>query len=298
MAVHWRLEKDANEIAYLTFDKQGAGANSLSRAVMEELRGFLTQLETSKPRGLVLLSGKESGFIAGADIKEFVGIKTPADAEKLILEGQAVVNQLAAFDFPTVAAINGFALGGGLEIALACRYRVIADEPDISLDFQEVQLGVHQGFGGTVRAVKVAGPVAAMDLMLTGRNIRPRKALELGLVDRIVPKAELKSAAIALLRERPPVRQAPFAQRLLNLGIVRPILAGRMRAEVGKRAKREHYPAPYALIDLWQRYGGKGRNAFAAEATSMAQMLCTATSRNLVRVFFLQDRLKASGKAS
>jgi len=167
----------------------------------------------------------------------------------------------------------------------------------VTLGFPEVQLGVHPGFGGTVRAVHLAGPVAAMDLMLTGRTIRPQQALAMGLVDRLAPVEQLDKMAkqIAL---RPPAPHSPkLLHRVLNSWLARPILAGQMRSQVARRARPDHYPAPYAMITLWQRYGGKGQRAYEAEARSMAQLLCTQTSRNLVRVFFLQDRVKSSAKA-
>ena len=297
-AHHWQLTTDSDGVAWLVLDKHDASANSLSRSVMEELDTMLARIESSLPRALVVTSGKSSGFIAGADIKEFVGITTSEQAFTMIRQGQAVIERLAALRCPTVAAINGFALGGGLELALACRYRVAIDDPSITLGFPEVQLGVHPGLGGTVRAVRLAGSVVAMDLMLTGRLVRPRKAIELGLVDRVTAAAGLKALAKDMGLSRPAPRSATLTQRLLNLGPVRPTLAKRMRAQVSARAQPEHYPAPFALIDLWERYGGKGPDALEAEARSMAKLLCTQTSRNLVRVFFLQERLKAAGKES
>ena len=167
----------------------------------------------------------------------------------------------------------------------------------MTLGFPEVQLGVHPGLGGTVRAVQLAGPIAAMDLMLTGRLIRPKKALELGLVDRLVPPASLEQAAKDLALSPAFAAALRLKFRLLNSSLVRPFLAGRMRAQVARRVRSDHYPAPYALIDLWQRYGGNGPSAMDAEARSMGELLCTSTSRNLVRVFFLQERLKSAGKA-
>jgi 3-hydroxyacyl-CoA dehydrogenase/enoyl-CoA hydratase/3-hydroxybutyryl-CoA epimerase len=293
---HWQIASDADGITWLTLDKQESSANSLSRAVMEELDALLTRIEAQLPRALIVTSAKANGFIAGADIKEFIGVKTPEAALSMIRQAQAVNERLAALQCTTVAAINGFALGGGLELALACRYRVVADEASITLGFPEVQLGVHPGLGGTVRSVQLAGPIAAMDLMLTGRSVRPKQALALGLVDRLVPRAQLNEAAKQLALNPPPRRSAGFTQRLLNLSLVRPLLAQRMRAQVAKRARPEHYPAPYALIELWQRHGGTGPQALEAEARSMAHLLCTPTSRNLVRVFFLQERLKSAGK--
>jgi len=296
-STHWRLVTDSDGVAWLALDKAGASTNSLSREVMEELAAILGDLAKALPRALIVTSAKR-GFIAGADIKEFVGIRTPDQAYDLIRGGQEVLDQLAALACPTVAAINGFALGGGLEVALACRYRVLVDDPAATLGFPEVQLGVHPGFGGTVRAVQLAGPIAAMDLMLTGKTIRPQQALAMGLVDRVAPVAQLDAMAKQMALAPPPARESKLVHRLANLMLVRAVLAGQMRSRVAQRARPEHYPAPYAMIQLWQRYGGKGKQAYEAEARSMAELLCTATSRNLVRVFFLQDRLKSAGKVS
>ena len=293
---HWRLETDADGVAWLALDKAGASTNSLSRDVMEELDAMLAEVARALPKALIVTSAKR-GFIAGADIKEFVGITTPDQAYELIRQGQQVLDKLAALPCPTIAAINGFALGGGLEVALACRYRVLVDDAGATLGFPEVQLGVHPGFGGTVRAVHLAGPVAAMDLMLTGRTIRPKQALAMGLVDRLAPVEQLDKTAKQIALAPPAPHNPKLVHRLLNLAVVRPILAGQMRSQVARRARPEHYPAPYAMIELWQRYGGKGERAYEAEARSMAQLLCTPTSRNLVRVFFLQDRLKSAAKA-
>jgi 3-hydroxyacyl-CoA dehydrogenase/enoyl-CoA hydratase/3-hydroxybutyryl-CoA epimerase len=294
---HWQLKTDSDGVAWLTIDKAGAAVNSLSRDVMEELNAHLAQLEASPPRALVIASAKQ-GFIAGADIKEFVGVKTPEQAFEMIRQGQLVLDRLAALKCATVAAINGFALGGGLEVALACRYRVVVDDPSVTLGFPEVQLGVHPGLGGTVRAVQLAGPLAAMDLMLTGRSIRPKQALAIGLVDRLAPVSRLEAIAKETALAAPAARTASLKSRILNLGLIRPIVAGQMRSRVAQRVRPDHYPAPYALIELWERYGGKGQRGYEAEARSMSKLLCTHTSRNLVRVFFLQERLKSAGKSS
>lgn len=293
---HWRLQTDADGIAWLVIDKAGAAVNSLSREVMEELDAILARLDKSPPRALIITSGK-TGFIAGADIKGFVGLQSPEAAYQMIRQGQLVIDRLAGLRCVTVAAINGFALGGGLEVALACRYRVAADEPSVTLGFPEVQLGVHPGLGGTVRAVQLAGPIAAMDLMLTGRSIRPQQALKMGLVDKLATPAQLREAARQVALNPPPMKKASLKTRLLNLSLVRPILAGQMRSQVARHARPDHYPAPYALIELWQRFGSSGARAYEAEARSMATLLCTPTSRNLVRVFFLQERLKSAGKS-
>src|SRR6516164_6259201 len=182
----WKLERDAEGIAWLTLDKPGTSANVLSAGVLMELDELLGALEQDRPRGAVLVSAKKSGFVAGADIKEFTGLSDEASGYQLIRSGQQVLNRLAALPFPTVAAVHGFALGGGLELALACRYRVAVGDERLSLGLPEVQLGIHPGFGGTVRTVRIAGVRPAMEMMLTGRTVRAEQALKLGLVDRLV----------------------------------------------------------------------------------------------------------------
>jgi len=291
----WKLERDADGIAWLTIDKPNTSANVLSAAVLAELDEHLATLERERPRGVVLISAKKSGFIAGADIREFTAIKDEQEGYALIRRGQQVFDRLAALPCPSVAAIHGFALGGGLETALACRYRIAVADERLALGLPEVQLGLHPGFGGTVRTVRLVGVRPAMELMLTGRPVRAEKALAIGLVDRLVSEADLRPAARALALAPPAAGRPRLLERLLSTAPVRPFLRGVLIAQVAKRAPRAHYPAPYAIIDLWVRYGARGTAAYEAEARSMAHLFLTETSRNLVRVFLLQDRLKATG---
>ena len=294
----WNLTIDDERVAWLSCDVPGSSANSLSRAVMLELDRQLVAVVDAKPRALIVQSAKKSGFIAGADIKEFVGLSDPAMAFELVRTAQGVLDRLEALPFPTVAAINGFALGGGLELALACRYRVALDDAKVVLGFPEVMLGIHPGFGGTVRSVQLIGAIAAMELILTGRNVRPHQALKMGLVDALAPPDRLADVAKSIALSAPTPKRAPFRAQLINLPGMRSIVAAQMRKQVAKRARREHYPAPYAAIELWRRYGAHGKAAYEAEARSIADLFCTSTSRNLVRVFFLQDRLKGlAGKS-
>jgi len=294
----WKLERDAEGIAWLSFDKPNTSANVLSAAVLAELNEHLATFEREPPRGLVLISAKKSGFIAGADIREFTGIRDETSGYTLIRRGQQVFDRLEALTCPSVAAIHGFALGGGLETALACRYRVGVADERLSLGLPEVQLGLHPGFGGTVRTVRLIGVRAAMELMLTGKPVRGDKALKLGLLDRLVPAADLRATARELILRAPPPQRPPLTTRLLSHALVRPFLKGPLTAQVARRAPRAHYPAPYAIIDLWARYGAHGGAAFEGEARSMARLFLSDTSRNLVRVFLLQDRLKAGGGKS
>jgi len=292
-ARHWRLDCDPQEIGWLSFDRQDAGANTLSTETMAELHAVLDDLSARRLRGLVIYSGKASGFIAGADINEFPALDSEARAFALTRQGQMILDRLQALPYPTVAVLNGFALGGGLELALACGHRVAmaGDEPVFGLP--EVLLGVHPGFGGTVRLPQLVGVRRAMDMMLTGRSLRPAEALRAGLVDALITDGNWRGAAIAQL-VRPGTRgPAPLLDRLLALGPVRPILARTLRRKAAEKAHPEHYPAPGAIIDLWERHGGAASPAaYEAEARSFGRLVMTPASRNLVRVYFLQERLK------
>jgi 3-hydroxyacyl-CoA dehydrogenase/enoyl-CoA hydratase/3-hydroxybutyryl-CoA epimerase len=292
---NWSLQLDSDRYAWLTCDMAGSSANVLSGDMVRELSEKLTDIANRRPHGLIVQSGKPSGFIAGADIKEFVAIRAPAQGYELVRAGQAVMQQLADLPFPSVAALRGFALGGGLELALACTYRVGADDAALSLGLPEVMLGIHPGFGGTVRCVQLIGVRAALELMLKGRPFRGARALSTGLLDELVPAAELAARAKSLLMKHPAKRTPPWLDRLMNIGVARPILAKQMRTTLRRSARRDHYPAPYAIVDLWQRHGGNGAAAYEAEAHSISELMCSPSSRNLVRVFLLQDRLKSLG---
>ncbi len=291
----WGLEIDADRIAWLTCDTPGASTNVLSASVLEDLAAALRGIAEKPPAGVVVRSAKPNGFIAGADIKEFLQVRTPEDGYALVRAGQKVLDQLENLPCPTVAAVHGFALGGGLELALACRYRIGADDAKLSLGLPEVLLGIHPGFGGTVRAVRLIGVRPALELMLKGKPYKGARALEVGLLDQLVPAAELAQRAKRLLLQPPPKRTAPFVERLLNLSAVRPFIARQTAASLRQKVPREHYPAPYAILDLWRRYGAAGAASYDAEARSISALMCSPTSRNLVRVFMLQDRLKGLG---
>ena len=289
---HWAVETDGENICWLTLDKADASSNTLSRAVLEELEGALELVLGRRPLGLVIRSGKPSGFILGADVKEFVGLTSASDATALAERGQRLMARIAAFDCPTVALLNGFALGGGLELALACTYRVAELGYERTLGLPEVQLGIHPGFGGTVRMVELLGAPMALDLMLSGRSLAPLEALAVGLVDRVAAAGELKAAAVELIKRRPPRRRARWYHRLLGNAPLRRWLASRIRARIAARASPEHYPAPFAIVDLWARHAARGPAAYRAEVESIGQLLVGATSKNLVRVFLLRERLR------
>jgi 3-hydroxyacyl-CoA dehydrogenase / enoyl-CoA hydratase / 3-hydroxybutyryl-CoA epimerase len=294
----WSLEVDAEGLGWLTCDTPGASTNVLCAASLRDLSACLTQIAVLRPSGLVIRSAKPSGFIAGADINEFLAIRSPEEGFELVRAGQSVLKQLEDLPCPTLAALHGFALGGGLELALACSYRIGSDDAALSLGLPEVMLGIHPGFGGTVRCVQLIGVRPALEMMLKGRPLRGARALELGLIDELVPPADLAARAKALLARRPPKKTAPFVDKLMQLGAVRPFIARQTVAALRHSVSREHYPAPYAIVDLWQRHGAAGEEAYVAEARSISELMCTQTSRNLVRVFLLQDRLKSLGNQS
>jgi 3-hydroxyacyl-CoA dehydrogenase / enoyl-CoA hydratase / 3-hydroxybutyryl-CoA epimerase len=294
----WSFEVDADRIGWLTCDTPGGSTNVLSAAVLQDLAAKLAQILTLRPSGVVVRSAKSNGFIAGADINEFLQIRTPEQGFELVRAGQKVLQQLEELPCPSVAMLQGFALGGGLELALACTYRIGADDAALSLGLPEVMLGIHPGFGGTVRSVQLIGVRPALDLMIKGRPLRAARALSVGLVDELAPAAELAARAKALLQRRPPRHSAPFVDKLLNMSALRPFVARQTAATLKHNVNREHYPAPFAILELWERYGALGLAAYEAEARSISALMCTPTSRNLVRVFQLQDRLKGLGGES
>jgi len=291
----WRYEKDAGGIGTLWLDVPERSANTLSSAVLAELGQVLDGIEASPPRGLILRSAKGSGFIAGADVHEFTTLRSVDEALVMIRRGQQLCDRVAALPCPTVALLQGFALGGGMELALACRYRVGVDDGRLALGLPEVQLGIHPGFGGTVRSVQLLGVRAAMDMMLTGKTIRADKARRIGLVDRLVPGDQAEATCRDLVLRAPARHRPPLLERALSWQPARTFLADALRRQVAARVRKDHYPAPYAIVDLWAKHGGRGRAAYEAEAQSIAALFLTPTARNLVRVFGLQDRLKSLG---
>jgi 3-hydroxyacyl-CoA dehydrogenase / enoyl-CoA hydratase / 3-hydroxybutyryl-CoA epimerase len=287
---NFRLGRDDDGIAWLLFDRADASANTLSSDVVVEFEEVLTALESQPPAGIVIRSAKPSGFIAGADVNEFRGVYDPHRVEAAIARAHAVNDRLEALRIPTVAVIHGFCLGGGLEVALACQSRIAID--NARFGFPEILLGLHPGLGGTARFTELVNPMQAMTLMLTGRTIDARRAKSLGLVDAVTQERHVRNAVKdavfgGLKRARP----GPL-NKVLNFSRVRNFLASRMRSEAEKTAPHEHYPAPYALIDLWEKHGGNKAAMLKAEKTSFAEMIVTPTAQNLIRVFFLREQMK------
>src|SRR6187399_499260 len=228
----WRAETDADGIAWLSFDKPGTSTNVLSSETLAEFSSQLDAYEKSPPRGLVIRSAKASGFIAGADVHEFEQLTSAAQAFELVRAAQRIFDRVEALPCPTVAIIHGFALGGGFELALACRYRVGVRSEKFSVGLPEVMLGIHPGFGGTVRAVRRAGVSIAMEMMLTGKTLRAEKAKSVGFIDRLVYPADAEAAARELISRQPKQRKPRLLDRLLSWPLIRSLVKKRLLAQV------------------------------------------------------------------
>ena len=183
---NWRLEYDLDQVCWLTIDRPGESSNSLSQEVMTELEAIVTGLEKDHPRGLVLQSGKKNSFIVGADVREFELVKSVEEAEGFIRDVHRVFDRIEALPFPKAVLIDGYCLGGGLELALCFDFRIAANNEATRLGFPEVKLGIYPGFGGSARTTRQIGGFKAMQLMLTTRMLRAGQARSLGLVDQLV----------------------------------------------------------------------------------------------------------------
>lgn len=290
---HWRLETDSDQILWLYFDKQGASVNTIDRPVMDELSTIIDHItENGNYCGLVIASGKKSGFIAGADISQFSHFKDMNDAIQLLRRGQHIIDRIESLKIPSVAMIDGFCVGGGLEIALGCHYRVAEDGTKTRLGLPEVKLGIHPGWGGSVRLPRLIGPLQGLELVLTGRTVNAKMAAKLGFVDAAVPRRHLVRAAKYFILKKPKRHQATYLQNSLQKQPFRSIVANVMRRQLKKKIKIEHYPAPFHVLDNWEQIGVSGDSAMEREAKTCGGLFFSDTSENLVRVFFLQEQLK------
>lgn len=293
---NWQLHRDADHILWLTLNRQDASVNSINQPIFEELDSILSEVAQNFPAGIVILSGKPKGFIAGADIKQFVQITDEEAAFKLIRQAQIILQKLVDLRVPTVAMIRGFCLGGGLELALACRYRVAEDSLSTILGLPEVNLGLHPGWGGTVRLPKLVGAPWAMAMMLTGKPISAKKAANIGLVDAAVPERHLRRAATYYILNKPLPQKPKGFGRWSNASWIRPLLRAWFQKKLSEKVNPAYYPAPFAIINHWQRQGVLGEQPYISEARSIAHLMVGSTSRQLVRVFFLQEQLKSLAK--
>ncbi len=296
---HWKLSTDIDKVLWLSIDRQGESTNSLSLEVLSELGQIIDGLETDTPAGLVLQSGKPGSFIVGADVREFDGYDNEEMASDGITKVHRLFNRIEALPFPKVVIIDGFCLGGGLELALTFDYRIASNVEHTRLGFPEIKLGIYPGFGGSARSVQQAGASNAMQLMLSTRNLRAKAARGMGLIDELVgPHGSLRWAARRAVKQGRKSRQPGQLTRLQNFAPVRTLMARMMRKQVAARANPDHYPAPFELIEAWEKYGDDPQRMMAEESDRVAKLITGDTSKNLRRVFFLMERLKGISKQS
>jgi 3-hydroxyacyl-CoA dehydrogenase/enoyl-CoA hydratase/3-hydroxybutyryl-CoA epimerase len=290
-----------DSIALITFDTPNSPVNTFAPAARAEFIAVLDRLEKdSSIKAAVLFSGKPDVWIAGADVEELMSLPTAADAERLSQMGHALMDRVERLRAPLIAAIQGACLGGGLELALACAYRIAADTPKTVLALPEVNLGLIPGAGGTQRLPRTVGLQQALDMILRGGNVRGRKALSTALVDELVHPAILREIALARAQAfaagRPPVRRKPkgaAAQRLLLEAnpVGRAVIFRQAREQI--RAKTHgNYPAPIAAIEAVA--AGYSGNGYETEARLFGTCAVSDVSKNLVYIFFAQNALKKS----
>jgi len=294
----WKLNKDADDILWLSFDRADNKVNTLSENALGELESVIDDVSSDPSvKGIIISSAKSTGFIAGADINQFDGFDDVDKARKFIEKGHEVFNKLEALAIPTVAMIKGYCLGGGMELALACRYRLAEDSQQTRLGLPEVLLGIHPGWGGTVRLPRLIGATNAMNLILKGNAVSAKVGKKLGFVDQALPERQLKRAAKQFILTQPSPHKATLFQRLSNNVVIRPLLAFFIRRTLSKKIKQTHYPAPFAVVRNWLKCGVSNDRALQVEIDSLIALIeVNDTAKNLVRIFFLQERLKSLGK--
>ena len=303
MASIFHLEVGADRLATLTFDSPDRKVNVFTRAAFQELEGLIDGLAGRKDIGcLILLSGKPGNFIAGADVEEIARVADPVEAEAGSRVGHRLFSAWEGLPFPTVAAIRGVCLGGGLEISLASTYRVASDRPDTKMGLPEVRLGILPGWGGSTRLPRRIGIAEALDLILTGKTVAGRKALKLGLIDALLPDArfldEVRDFALARLdKPRRDEGGIDFKELLLEKNPVgRKILFDQARKKT-LETTHGHYPAPLRAIEVVKVGIEEGpRAGFDAEARAVAELATSRTAKNLIHVFRLtEDAKKENG---
>ena len=287
-------------IALIWLDQPGQRVNKLSRTLIDEFDSLISQIEkTSDILAAVLISRKEDNFIAGADIEQFLSMAGTGEAAVLSRRGNQLLQRLATLPKPTLAAINGAALGGGLEVALACDYRIVTDHPKTQLGLPEVQLGLLPAGGGTQRLPRLIGLERSLGLLLTGKNIYPRQAVRLGLADLLTPAPTLLSTALQVaskvskggsLRKRP---RPPLWSRFLESNRLGRSLTAELAARTVRKKTRGNYPAPERILNCVSVGLNRGLEAgFEAEAQAFEDLMGSPESRQLVNLFFALNHAK------
>jgi len=292
----WHLQRGEAGIAWLSINCRQDKLNTLDQRALAALSEIIDELNIDLPTGLVLSSGKAAGFIAGAQIKEFTQIESRSEAAEMMSYAHHIFNRIEAMPIPKVVLIHGACLGGGLELALCFDYLIAEDDPGCKLGLPEVKLGIHPGYGGSVRLSERIGVTRAMPMMLSGRLITARSARKTGLLDQLLAKRYFHAAARDYIVRKPEKLRAGGYDRLWRLSPARRLMAAYMHRELRKKVRPDHYPAPFALLELWKNFGGNRDQMLQQEINSVAGLAVGDTARNLVRIFFLQEQLKATNR--
>ncbi|MEO5560234.1 MAG: enoyl-CoA hydratase-related protein, partial [Dokdonella sp.] len=264
---HWQPTSDNDGIVVLTLDRAGSSVNALGRTVLDELSEIVERLSFDPPKGIVIRSGKAAGFIVGADIKEFESFGKNGTVLDALENGQRIFQRLSRLPCPSVAAIHGVCMGGGTELALACRYRIASRDVSTRIALPEVKLGIFPGWGGSARLPRLIGAPAALELMLTGRAASADNARAIGLIDQLTSPELLLEAAKEMIRHPHP---RAWAQRAMawatNIWPARQILAPILVKQTAAKVRKDQYPAPFALIETWRRGGSSLSQRLKLEA--------------------------------
>ena len=293
----FNLSRRDDGIAVLTMDVPGESVNTLQAKFAEEITELLTEIKNDRDiKGMVVISGKKDSFIAGADIKMLDACNTAEDARALSKQGHEVFAEIENLSFPVVAAIHGSCLGGGLELAMACHMRICSDSSKTMLGLPEVMLGLLPGSGGTQRLPRLVGIASALDMMLTGKQLRPKQALKQGLVHDVVPNSILLDAAIKLAKagkSKPAKRKTPLINKVLESNAFgRNIMFDQAAKQVHKKTQG-NYPAPTKIIDCVKVGMSKGMVAgLDTESRHFADLVMTKESAALRNIFFATTEMK------
>jgi enoyl-CoA hydratase/carnithine racemase len=298
-SVHPTLSVDPAGIGWLVFDDPEARVNILTRSVLANLGATLAEARdralTGKLKTLVLWSGKEDTFLAGAHVADIEGIREAAQGEAGARWVQALFQELADLPVPTLAAIHGTCLGGGLEMALACDVRVVSDAPETRLGFPEVLLGILPAFGGTTRSGEIMGLRNALALTLSGRRVECREAVAMGLAHRIFPaqgfRARVEELALEMAESHLPAHpgRKPLDRALEAFAFGRRFLLARARRHL-ERKTGGHYPAPLEILSVLERsWARPTAEGLEAEAEAVGRLLVTPVCKNLIHLFHLRE---------
>ena len=313
---NWHYKLDQDNILWLAFDREAKSVNSLSQEAVTELNSIINKLANKKlldngvnPVGLIIHSGKKTGFIAGADVTEFTTVANQDDVKRILNNGQSTMRALASLKIPTVAMIEGFCLGGGFELALACDYRVASDSLSTKLGLPEVMLGIIPAWGGTVRLTKLIGGMNSLPLLMQGKVVNSMQAAKLGMIDACVPMRQLHRAARYFILHKTSAQgnyvnqsyksnhKLGFIAGLSNQMPFRSIITYFARKQLTSKVSKTHYPAPYAVLENFEKFGVDNVDAsLNAEVNSALSLVEHDTAKNLIRVFFLQEKLKEFAK--